>query len=1214
MPATHLPDRRSGTEGLGRQPHATYVVGIGASAGGIEPLETFFSGMPDDSGAAFVIVQHLAAHFDSLMDEILARRTGMTIRKVEDVLPIEANTIYLLAQGKNVLIQDGFLRAIDPPTDSFPIYPIDRFFQSLAREWGAKAIAIVLSGTGTDGNRGIEAVHQEGGTILVQDPKSAQFDGMPIQAISTNCVDLVLPPDRLASTVYQLVTGGSIQILEGSGVELPDDFLDRCIELLALDREELDMAQYRPATLSRRLFRRMRVTGQNDPNAYLELLSASEEERQAVRQDMMIAVTAFFRDPNYWERLRETAILPLLEERSTDEEIRVWTTACATGEEAYSIVIMFLAEAERLGRSIRLKVFASDVDATSLAISSKGLFSAKATEAMPLEYRDKYFVAEGDSYRIRRSVRDLIIFFEHNLAADPPLTRMHLVTCRNILIYLKPVVQKKALSGLHAALQKGGVLFLGPSESLGDLRQEFDTLDSSGRIFKKRRDVKLGDYFKLSVRGSHAAAPPVASRGRDTDAQVLRELVDMILPNFGHAAILTDELGHVLSIHGDGSRFLRFPSGDLDTHVTRLVRDEFSIPLKVALRRSSTTPETVDLPLIRLSDGNGSGEHAVRVSIRHRQDRKGIQRFLIVFRVDEATRSTTPSVQVPASVEDHLTELEEELKETRVLLTSAVEELSASNEEQQTTNEELLAANEELQSTNEELQSVNEELHTVNAEYQKKIQELSSLTHDLDSLLESSRIGTIFLDDDLCVRKFTDSATDIVSLRSSDVGRPIRQLSNELTSFDLYAHLVATREDRKPGQHEVQTLDGRWFLMRSHPYDVSGFGENGIVLTFVDITRMKESEEALRHSEERFGLVIEGSQDGIWDWDPIADTAFVSRRWLRIHGLPPETTETVTREVWSSCIHREDRPTMEQRLAAHLETDVLYDHEYRTVHPDGSIHWVRNRGKCIRDEHGRALRVCGTTTDISAVKAAETQLRSAYESVSKSNRELDDLTYIASHDLKEPLRGINSLSQILLEDHADRLNEDGQGRLKRLQVLTTRLERLIDGLLHYSKLGRIEANTEDVSLSALVGEIAETTRLSTEGAHITVHPLPNVVCDSVRVGEVFRNLISNGIKYNESDVPQVEIGVESPDRLPPGSPEIRPETTVFYVRDNGIGIDGKHAESVFQMFRRLHPRDAFGGGTGAGLAIAKRIIELHGGTVWLHSTPGSGSTFYFTLE
>lgn len=465
MAATHFPARDSNAKGLGNRPHPTFVVGIGASAGGIEPLETFFSGMPDDSGAAFVIVQHLAAHFDSLMDEILARRTGMAIRKVEDVLPIEANTIYLLAQGKNILIQDGMLRAIDPPTDSFPIYPIDRFFQSLAREWGAKSIAIVLSGTGTDGNRGIEAVHQDGGTILVQDPKSAQFDGMPIQAISTNCVDLVLPPDRLASTVYQLVTGGSIQILEGTAVELPDDFLDRCIELLALDREELDLAQYRPATLSRRLFRRMRVTGQNDPAGYLELLNASEEERQAVRQDMMIAVTAFFRDPHYWVRLRETAIQPLLEEKPTDEEIRVWTTACATGEEAYSIVISLLEESEKLGRTIRLKVFASDVDATSLAIASKGLFSAKAAEAIPTEYLEKYFVQEGDSYRIRRSVRDQIIFFEHNLAADPPLTRMNLVTCRNILIYLKPVVQKKALSGLHAALQKGGVLFLGPSES-----------------------------------------------------------------------------------------------------------------------------------------------------------------------------------------------------------------------------------------------------------------------------------------------------------------------------------------------------------------------------------------------------------------------------------------------------------------------------------------------------------------------------------------------------------------------------------------------------------------------------------------------------------------------------------------------------------------------------------------------------------------------------
>ncbi|MCA9759623.1 MAG: PAS domain-containing protein, partial [Candidatus Eisenbacteria bacterium] len=740
------------------------------------------------------------------------------------------------------------------------------------------------------------------------------------------------------------------------------------------------------------------------------------------------------------------------------------------------------------------------------------------------------------------------------------------------------------------------------------------TLDSSGRVFKKRRDVKLGDYFKLSVRGSHAVAPPIPTRGRDADAQVLRDLIDMILPNFGHAAILTDELGHVLSIHGDGSRFLRFPSGDLDTHVTRLVRDEFSIPLKVALRRSSSTLETVDLPPIRTSNGEQSKDEAVRVSVRHRQDRKGVQRFLVVFRVDGASRASAPALKVPASVEDHMTELEDELKETRVLLTSAVEELSASNEEQQTTNEELLAANEELQSTNEELQSVNEELHTVNAEYQKKIQELSELTHDLDSLLESSRIGTIFLDDDLCVRKFTDSATEIVALRPSDVGRPIRQLSNELATFDLFGHLTTTRQDRVARQTEVQTLDGRWFLLRSHPYDVSGFGENGIVLTFVDITRMKESEDALRNSEERFGLVIEGSQDGIWDWDPVSDSAFVSKRWLEIHGLDP-TMNPVNKEAWASSIHPDDRGSMQQRLAAHLESDAPYDHEYRVLHSDGSTRWVRNRGKCIRNESGAATRVCGTTTDITVVKAGEAQLRSAYESVSKSNQELDDLTYIASHDLKEPLRGINSLSQILIEDHGERLNEDGLKRLERLQVLTTRLEGLIDGLLHYSKLGRVEANTEEVSLSNLVGEIAETVRLSSETAKVTVKPLPNVVCDAVRVGEVFRNLISNGLKYNESEAPQVEVGVvDQREALPPGSPGIPSDTPVFYVRDNGIGIDSRHGEAVFQMFRRLHPRDAFGGGTGAGLSIAKRIVELHGGTIWLYSKPAEGSTFFFTLE
>lgn len=1206
-------DRGSSSTERGAPARPSYVVGLGASAGGIEPLETFFANMPDDSGAAFVVVQHLAAHFDSLMDEILARRTGMAIRKVEESLALEANTIYLLAQGKHIIVQDGKVRAIAPPTDSYPIYPIDRFFQTLAREWGTHAIAIVLSGTGTDGNRGIEAIHQEGGTILVQEPKSAQFDGMPIQAISTNCVDLVLPPDRLASTVYQLVTGGTVPMLENGVLELPAEFLDRCIELLALDDVDLDLAQYRPATLSRRLLRRMRVTGQTEIDSYLHLLGQSEDERHAVRQDMMIAVTAFFRDDEHWARLRELVIRPLLEDLPPDQEVRIWTTACATGEEPYSVVMAVLEEGEALGRVPRLKVFASDVDATSLAIASKGFYGSRNAEAIPSELRERYFVPEGDAWRVRRSVRDQIIFFEHNLAADPPLTRMHLVTCRNILIYLKPVVQKRALTGLHAALVKGGALFLGPSESLGDLRTEFDTLDAAGRIFRKRRDVRLADYLKLSVRGSHVGAPATV-RSREGDAQVLRELVDMLFPALGQAAVLADEAGHLLSIHGDSSRFLRLPAGDLDTNVTRLVRDELSVPLKVALRRCQESDEVIELPPIRVTPGEGRPAEAVRISVKHRQVRKDLQRFLIVFRSEETGSPGQPSSPVSTGPNDHVIELEEELKETRILLTSAVEELSASNEEQQTTNEELLAANEELQSTNEELQSVNEELHTVNAEYQRKIQELTALTHDLDSLLESTRIGTIFLDDELCVRKYTETATELVALRASDLGRPIRQLSHEIADFDLFGHLVSTRKEHRPSEVEIRTHDDRWFLMRCHPYDLSGFGESGIVVTFVEVTERKREQEELRRSEERFGLVIDGSNDGIWDWDPLADRAWVSPRWREVHGLDPAGPGPVAVADWLAAIHPEDRERARATLDAHLLGDAPYDFEHRVLHADGSVHWIRNRGKCVRDATGRAIRVCGTTTDVTVARTAEERLKLAYENVSRTNQELDDLTYIASHDLKEPLRGINNFSQVLLEDYGEALDADGRRRLETLRSLTVRLESLIDGLLDYSKLGRVEANVCEVDLEVLVREVAETARTISDRVEVVVHPLPQAVCDPVRVSEVFRNLITNGLKYNLSDRPRVEVGWLAVADLPTGSPRLAADAHVFYVEDNGIGIEERHRDAVFQMFRRLHPRDAFGGGTGAGLTIAKKIVEQHGGSIWLRSTPSAGTTFYFTLE
>ncbi len=851
------------TESLAGKP---YVVGIGASAGGLEALERFFAAVPVDSGMVYVVIQHLSPDFKSLMDELLGRVTPLKIVRVVEPEEIKPNTVYILPPRKEMVLQGEYLLTFDKPTDQPLSLPINTFFRSLAREWSEKSIAIVLSGTGSDGSIGIQDVHDVGGLVFVQNVESAKFDGMPRSAINTGCVDAIMPPEEMPAALVGYVQNPNRSLFDfRPGHSEPLTGVSAVFEKLR-EVYDLDFNYYKSATVSRRIDRRVLLGATGVFQDYIDLVLRDDSELDKLYKDLLIGVTRFFRDAEAFQLIAQRVIPTLLDTHPPEEELRVWVACCATGEEAYSVAMLFLDAFEQRGREPNIKIFATDMHRESLQKAAEGMFSEDSVAAvMPVERRERYFHRESNGlYRVSSRLRKLLIFSQHNLIKDPPFTRVDFVSCRNMLIYLEPVAQNRVIATFHFSLKPNGYLFLGPSEGTAELGSEFDTLDRQWKIFCKSSDARL----PLDRRMSLGVAPiRMPSNMPLYSASKLPKVYDQLLNNYMPTGVLVNDRREVVHIFGNANQYMQPSVGRMSNDLVSLTQGDLRIAISSVIQNGFKKGQRATLKGIRYQDA--TGKLVLNVSAEPITDKSTGANYIMVLLEEQIlpplTQQAIPSDSFEISEEARIRilSLEHELQHTREALQSTIEELETSGEELQASNEELLASNEEMQSTNEELHSVNEELYSVNAEHEQKIKELNELTADWRNLMRSTDIGVIFLNEDFAIRLFSPKATEIFNLLPMDIGRDMRHITSRVSNDEFFDILAKVINSRQPVESKLVLTDGRTFLRRVLPYVDNEKASRGIVITLVDITELAHIEIALRENENRFRGMIEALGEGI---------------------------------------------------------------------------------------------------------------------------------------------------------------------------------------------------------------------------------------------------------------------------------------------------------------------------------------------------------------
>lgn len=845
--------RKSKTVACGTEksfsPFSGYVVAIGASAGGLDALERFFDELAVDSGAVIVVVQHLSPDHKSMMDNLLSRHTTMPVLMAENGLEMQANHVYLIPPGKNMTVAGSQLRLVPKNPHGLSL-PIDLFFTSLAKEFANRCVGVVLSGTGSDGTRGAVAINDAGGFLLAQDPESAKFDGMPRSVIGTGLVDEVLPPELLAPRIVSHVKNVlefSAKVIVSELTDLDANPMESILHLL-YHVGGINFKEYKSATVQRRIERRMQIRHARDLTNYLHLLESDRGEILTLKRDTLIPVTSFFRDAETFELMEKNVIPSIIADHQEQQPIRVWVAGCSTGEEAYTIAILFAEAFDQLKRWPQLKIFATDVEQTHIDIASAGVYSEAIANELSPERLGRFFSHSGNKFIVKNEIRQNIVFARHNILEDPPFTRMNLVTCRNVLIYFDNNAQEKALLRFQYALVHNGYMLLGSSESLGARHRDFSILDSKNKIYRVLRPVSLPLDLNRGSQGRAATRkvtiPSQRERHLNVEAGVIESGQSILMKNYAPPALLVNEERQLVHIFGDAQRFMQMPSGSASLEISKLLVGKLS-PVGIALIHKACK-ENVQLrsEVIVTDPGKGITEH-VRMTVRPVPVSGGSERFfLLSFDTElltEPNRVDGEVIDVSEVSNERIQNLERELSVMRDSLQATIEELETSNEELQATNEELMASNEELQSTNEELQSVNEELYTVNAENQEKIEILNRLNADLDNMTRAALIPTVFVDVNLNLTRFTPEAANIFRFREGDLGRRIDDFTNIMVYSEFIADIRRTLDTAQMIEREVQSQTGEsWYLVRILPYIDKPKNISGAVMTFFDITMLKD--------------------------------------------------------------------------------------------------------------------------------------------------------------------------------------------------------------------------------------------------------------------------------------------------------------------------------------------------------------------------------------
>jgi two-component system, chemotaxis family, CheB/CheR fusion protein len=830
------------------------IVGIGCSAGGLEALEKFLTHVPPDSGMAIVIVQHLAPDHDSSLPQLLQRLTPMTVVEVTDGMAVQPGHVYVIPPNHDLSLLHGKLHLLDPAAPRGLRLPIDFFFRSLAEDQREKSIAVILSGMGSDGVFGLRAVKEKGGLTLVQDPATAEADSMPRSAIEAGVADIISPPEYLAGRITGFFQHPLHEMQQGSSQAAEIiSALDRVVILLR-NRSGNDFSLYKTNTLYRRIERRMAVHQIDDLDGYVRYLRGNPQEMDLLFKELLIGVTRFFRDPEVWEILRTEAIPSLLARHPDGGALRAWVPACSTGEEAYSLAIIFREVMEELkpGARFTLQIYATDLDKDAVIQARSGCYPDNiAADVSPERLARNFLPEDGGGYRIGRGIREMVVFAPQNIISDPPFTKLDLISCRNLLIYFGAQVQKQLLPMFHYALNPGGLLLLGGAEATGNFGHLFSPINNKARLYRRRDRAPSVEELAFPGKVPQIAAPaypPSPGHGEEDLGQLTDQLIQQ---NFSPAAVLVNADGDIVYISGRTGKYLEPAAGKTNMNLHAMAREGLREALLGMIRKALKESHPVHLKGLRV--GTDGGTQRVDVTLQALERPAALRgRVLVVFR-DVPTPLARRGTGKPVAAETHR-ELEQELAQAREALQvtqeemqTTVEELKSSNEELQSTNEELQSTNEELTTSKEELQSLNEELQTVNAELQSKVDDLTWVRNDMTNLLNSTEIATVFLDNEMRLRRFTSHATRLFKLIPGDVGRPLSDIVSDLDYPQLQDDAHAVLRTLAFKEKVVTTHDGRWYRVRIMPYRTQENIIDGVVVTFIDITEIKKLEAELRN-------------------------------------------------------------------------------------------------------------------------------------------------------------------------------------------------------------------------------------------------------------------------------------------------------------------------------------------------------------------------------
>lgn len=935
------------------------IVGIGASAGGLAAFEAFFSGIARDAapGMAYVLVQHLAPDHKSMLAELIRRYTPMPVYEVEDAMVVAPNCVYIISPNHDMALLNGSLQLLEPMAPRGQRLPIDFFFRSLAADQRDRAIGIVLSGTGSDGTVGVRAIKDAGGMVMAQTPESTEFDGMPRSAIATGMVDYLLDAPQMAAQLltYVKYAFGRFSLRADKPVLINEGALKRIFVLLRTQTGH-DFSQYKPSTIHRRIERRMSVHQINGIDDYVRYLQQYPDEIEALFRDLLIGVTSFFRDPEAFDAL-EKQVIPLLfaNKPGMGGVIRIWVAGCSTGEEAYSIAILLQEYMESIKQSYTVQLFATDIDARAIAIARAGRYPLGIAADMTPQRLTRFLTPEpdGGGYRINKGIRDMLVFSEQDLMKDPPFSRLDLITCRNLLIYLNADLQKRLMPLFHYALNPQGMLFLGTSEGIGDFLTLFATLNRKAKIYQ-RKDTEVSlprasSRFFLPLSALEAVQPREPGKNATPVGLPLRELTEQaLLAQVAPAGALVNALGNILYLHGRTGMYLEPAPGEVGVaNILKMAREGLRPALSNALHRAVATQEPMHAPGLRVKT-NGhftrvnlsvhpvttplaeseADAHDHALPVRAPQD---AHLYLVTWEeapepvnnmaamaVTGATVGATPALTTGATAQiaalrEELRAKDEYLQSTHEELETSNEELKSSNEEMQSVNEELQSTNEELETSKEELQSVNEELTTVNNELNMKVEDLSRLNNDMNNLLAGTGIATVFVDHRLCILRFTPTASKLINLIAGDIGRPVGHIVSNLVGYNsLVADVQAVLDTLVSKDAQVQTTDGAWFTLRIRPYRTLDNVIEGAVITFSDITELKRTELALEQANRlaRLAVVVRDATDAITmqdvdgntlAWNPGAERLY---GWTEAQALKMNVCERIPPELRADALTR----------------------------------------------------------------------------------------------------------------------------------------------------------------------------------------------------------------------------------------------------------------------------------------------------------------------